>query len=146
MAHPRRILRLQQLILETAATHIQRELGDPRIGLVSITRVKLAPDLTQARLYWSCLGEDADVRKTERGLHDALPSIQRAVAGALHTRVTPRLELQHDDGMVHAQRLETIFEQLRREKGEPAEESDEESDEEPADEPEIPEDPEGHQG
>ena len=42
MANPRRIQRLQQLILQTAANHVQRELEDPRIGLISITRVKLS--------------------------------------------------------------------------------------------------------
>jgi len=117
MAKPRRILRLQQLILETAATHIQRELEDPRLGLVSITRVKLAPDLTQAQVFWSVLGDEAAVRTCERGLARALPSIQRAVAAALQTRVTPKLQLRHDGGMEHAQRLETIFAKLRAERG-----------------------------
>lgn len=133
MAQRRRILRLQQLILETAATHIQRELEDPRIGLVSITRVKLSPDLTQAQLFWSIIGEESQVRTCERGLERALPSIQRAVAEALQTRVTPKLQLIHDQGMEHAQRLEEIFHQLRVERGEDAEPG-EASEEEPADE------------
>jgi ribosome-binding factor A len=120
MANPRRILRLQQLVLETAATFIQRSLEDPRIGLVSITRVKLSPDLSHAILYWSCLGDEAVVRTTERGLHDALPSIQRAVAGAMQTRVTPRIELRHDRGLEHAQRMEELFEQIHRERAGPA--------------------------
>ncbi len=117
MANARRVKRLEQMILETAATHVLRELSDPRIRVVSITRVKLAPDLTQAQIYWSCLGDEGTVRTTERGLQDALGSIQRAVAGALQTRTTPRLELRHDQGMVHAQRLEEIFTQLREERG-----------------------------
>ncbi|MDJ0520767.1 MAG: 30S ribosome-binding factor RbfA [Planctomycetota bacterium] len=124
MAQQRRILRLQNVILQTAANHIQRELEDPRIGLVSITRVKLSPDLTQAQVYWSVLGDEAEVRTCERGLENALPSIQRAVADAMQTRVTPKLQLRHDPGLEHAQRLEEIFTKLREERGE---------DEEPAD-------------
>ena len=126
MAQRRRILRLQQLILETAATHIQRELEDPRIGLVSITRVKLAPDLSQAQLFWSVIGEESQVRTCERGLERALPSIQRAVAHVMQTRVTPKLQLIHDQGMEHAQRLEEIFHQLRQERA-PGEEGAEEA-------------------
>jgi len=120
MAKRRRILRLQQLILEVAANHIQRELEDPRIGLVSITRVKLAPDLSQAQLFWSVLGEETQVRTCERGLQHALPSVQRAVAQAMQTRVTPKLQLIHDQGMEHAQRMEEIFFKLREERGENA--------------------------
>ena len=118
MANPRRIKRLQQLVLQTAANHVQRELEDPRIGLISITRVKLSPDLTQAVLYWSVLGDDAQRRTTERGLENALPSIQRAIAHAMQTRVTPRCELRYDQGMENAQRMEEIFTKLREERGE----------------------------
>jgi len=118
MATARRIKRLQQVILQAAATHVQRELDDPRVGVVSITRVKLSPDLSHGQIFWSSLGDEANLRTTERGLEDALGSIQRAVAGALQTRTTPRLELVHDTGMVQAQRLEEIFTQLRDERGE----------------------------
>ena len=118
MANPRRIKRLQQLVLQTAANHVQRELEDPRIGLISITRVKLSPDLTQAVLYWSVLGDDAQRRTTERGLENALPSIQRAIAHAMQTRVTPRCELRYDKGMENAQRMEAIFTKLAEERGE----------------------------
>jgi ribosome-binding factor A len=117
VADPRRIKRLEQLILEAAAQHVQRELDDPRIGLVTLTRVKLARDLSRAQLYWSVLGDEGTVRTTERGLNDALGSIQRAVAHAMQTRVTPRLGLIHDSTLAHAERLETIFTQLRDERG-----------------------------
>ena len=118
MANPRRIQRLQQLILQTAANHVQRELEDPRIGLISITRVKLSPDLTQCVLYWSVLGDEAQQRTTERGLNDALPSIQRAIARDMQTRITPRCELRYDQGMENAQRMEAIFTKLAEERGE----------------------------
>ena len=116
MANPRRIQRLQKVIQQTIAMHIQRELSDPRLGLVSITSVKLSPDLSRAQIYWSCMGSEAEVRTCERGLTDALGSIQRAVAGSMQTRVTPRLGLQHDDTLQHAQRLEEIFTHLREER------------------------------
>jgi ribosome-binding factor A len=115
MAAPRRVQRLQQLILEVAAEALQREVRDPRIGVVSITRVKLTPDLTQATIYWSALAEGAALRTTERGLETALPLIRRHVGHALKTRITPRLVLRRDDTLEKAQRLETIFQRLRAE-------------------------------
>lgn len=135
MAKPRRILRLQALILRTVATHVHRELGDPRIGLVSITRVKLSPDLTQAQVFWSSLGDEGQQRTIQRGLDDALASIQRAVAKAMQTRVTPRLTLRRDETLAKSQHMEDLFEQIRRERGdEPAPPVDPED----SDEPEVP--------
>jgi ribosome-binding factor A len=119
MAEPRRILRLQQLILEVVATTIQRELQDPRVGMVSITRVQLSSDLSAAHIYWSMLGTEAERRTSERGLQASLGLIQRRVAGALGTRVTPALSLHFDVSMQKAQRLNEIFEHLRIERGEP---------------------------
>ncbi len=117
MAKERRVLRLQQVILETVARTIQRDLDDPRIGMVSITRVKLSQDLSAARVFWSCLGEDATRRTCARGLQDALPVLQRAVAAQMQTRITPRLSLAHDATLAHAERLERIFQTLRDERG-----------------------------
>ena len=118
MPDDRRLLRLQQLVLETIANAVQRDLDDPRIGLVTITRVKLAKDLTQAVVYWSCLEEGGPRRTAERGLAAALPVIQSKVAGALSTRLTPRLTLKFDTGMEKADRLDTIFSQLALDRGE----------------------------
>jgi ribosome-binding factor A len=119
MAAPRRILRLQQLILEVVATTIQREIQDPRVGMVSVTRVQLASDLSAAHIYWSMMGTETEKRTSERGLVAALGLIQRRVAGALGTRVTPTLSLHFDVSMEKAHRLNEIFEQLRTERGEP---------------------------
>ena len=107
------------LILETAANaSSSASSSDPRIGMVSITRVKLTPDLSHAQVWWSALGTEAEQRTTQRGLEDALPVLQRAVAHAMQTRVTPKLEVRHDETLEKAQRLETIFQQLREERGE----------------------------
>ena len=118
MPTSRRIARLQQFILETAATAVQRELSDPRLGFVTLTRVQLARDLTAATIFWSCLGTEADRRKSARALEDATALVQAVVAGALGTRVTPTLRFRYDPSLANAAHLEGIFEKLRRERGE----------------------------
>ena len=126
MATQRRVLRLQQVILQTVATTLQREVSDPRIGMISVTRVKLSSDLSSAIVGWSVMGGDAEVRKTERALEAATPLVQRAVAGALQTRVTPRLKFRHDGSLDRAQKLDSIFEHLRQERAELGRDEDEE--------------------
>lgn len=116
MPTDRRLLRLQQLVLETVASTVQRDLDDPRVGLVTITRVKLARDLTMATVFWSCLDHGGPRRTAERGLSDALPVIQRAVARALSTRQSPRLSLRFDEGLEKASRVTELFHQLEQER------------------------------
>jgi ribosome-binding factor A len=147
---PRRIARLKQLILETAATTIQRALRDPRLGFVTVTRVDLAPDLTQSTIYWSCLGSDAQRRTTERALEDARGVVQSTIARAMGTRTTPTISFRYDATLAKAERLEEIFEGLKKERPAPAESpaassprtddrggDDARTDEEPADEREA---------
>ena len=124
MARERRVLRLQQLILEIAAEALQREGQDPRLDLVTFTRVKLVPDLSQATLFWSCLAKEKSREKTERALEGILPLLQRQVAKDLRTRVTPTLAIRFDPTLEKAQRLEDIFQQLAEERGETADEDD----------------------
>ncbi len=116
MPNDRRLLRLQQLLLETVATTVQRDLDDPRVGFVTITRVKLARDLTLATVFWSCLEEGGPRRTAERGLNDALPVLQAAVARALSTRQTPRLHLRFDEGLRKASRVTDLFSRLEQER------------------------------
>src|SRR5438552_15279823 len=91
MPAPRRIARLQQLILEVAAETVQRELRDPRLGFVTLTHVRLSPDVSDAVVYWSVLGGDPERRNAARALSKAAPIVQSIVGKAIGTRPTPSL-------------------------------------------------------
>ena len=138
MANPRRIKRLEQLILEIAGETLQREINDPRMGLPTFTRVKLTSDLSHATLYWSCMEEEGKRRRTEQGLESALALLQRRVGQELRIRVTPRLSLKFDPSLEHAQRLEEIFHHLREERGETEEGGEDEEPEGPLADDETP--------
>jgi ribosome-binding factor A len=127
MATERRILRLQQLILEVAAETIQREARDPALALISITRVKLTNDLSSVQVYWSSLGNEQSRAKTERALEGIQPLVQRRVGDGIRIRITPRLSFLYDPTLEHAQRLDTIFHKLREERGEDEPETDAET-------------------
>ncbi len=48
--------RLAEFLRDEISTIIQRELRDPRVGFVSVTRVEMSPDLRHARVYVSVYG------------------------------------------------------------------------------------------
>jgi ribosome-binding factor A len=122
VADKRRILRLQQLILEVAAETMQTEVEDPRLGIVTMTRVKLSSDLSRGTLFWSVLGDERTRRLTEKGMEAVLPLLQRRIAESLATRVTPHLSIRYDASMAKAQRLDEIFHRLEAERPRPVQE------------------------
>ena len=117
MADTRRILRLQQLMLETMATALQQQVEDPRVKGVTITRVTLAKDMTTGVVYWSNIESGGPRRTAERGLADVIPYLQALVAEALATRQTPRLTLRFDENIERAARLGDLFAKLAKERG-----------------------------
>ena len=124
MAEPRRVKRLEQVILRTLGPMISYGLADPRLGLVSVTRVKLSRDLSVARINWSCVGTEADRSRATHALDHARGHLQTAVASALRTRTTPHLEFHFDPSMENAARINEILhtiEQERREREGPDE-------------------------
>ena len=69
-----RTIRLGEQIREEVGDILGREVRDPGIGFITLTRVRVTDDLSQARIYYTMLGEPADRKKTARALERALPS------------------------------------------------------------------------
>jgi ribosome-binding factor A len=118
MADKRRLKRLETAILETVAPLIAHGLADPRLGMVTVTRVHLAPDLSVAHVNWSTLGGPSEESKAQHALEHARGRIQAAVAKALRTRVTPRLVFHFDESLARAQRVTEVLNRLAQERAE----------------------------
>jgi ribosome-binding factor A len=112
----RRIARLQEQIKESLALVILRDLGDPKLGLVTITRVEVDSEFTQCKAYWSVLGDDKARRENEGVLRRARGLCQRAIAKSIHTRSVPHLEFVYDEGITTGIRVNKLLEDLRLER------------------------------
>src|ERR1041384_3575375 len=80
----------------TAVTLASPILGDPRIGLASVTAVQLAEDSRCARVLISVEGSDAECQESLEGLTAAVGYIRHEVADRLHLRRAPELYFQLD--------------------------------------------------
>lgn len=118
MADKRRIQRLEAAILEIVAPLVAHGLSDPRLQMVTVTRVHLAPDLSVAHVNWSTLGGASGESKAQHALEHARGRLQAAVAKALQTRTTPRLVFHFDDSLAKAQRVTEVLEKIARERAE----------------------------
>jgi ribosome-binding factor A len=112
----RRLARLQEQIKQRLAEVLLRDLADPRLGMVTITRVELDAEFTQCRAYWSVLGDDRVRKDSEAVLRRARGLFQRELGKAIHTRSVPHLEFVHDQGIAEAIRVNQLLSDLRQER------------------------------
>jgi ribosome-binding factor A len=112
----RRIARLQQQIKQALAQVLLRDLADPKLGLVTITRVEVDSEFTICKAYWSVLGNDKARAQNEAVLRRARGLCQRAIGQAIHTRTVPQLEFHYDEGVVGALRVNKLLEELQQER------------------------------
>src|SRR5688572_9138350 len=94
----RRVDRIEEQLRMELSEIIERELHDPRIGLISITAVKVSPDLGQARVFISVLGGDDDRKRALQGLKSAAAYVKRSLSKRLHhLRRIPDLIFDYDE-------------------------------------------------
>src|SRR5919198_414173 len=85
---------------------------DPGIGFITLTRVKVSPDLQVARVYYTSMGDPQARRETEKALERATPFFRRQVGSRLNLRRVPELQFRFDESVGHQDRIEQILREL----------------------------------
>lgn len=102
MADSVRIRRVAEQIRGELSQILRDEVGDPRIRLVTVTRVKLASDLGAATIFYCPLGENPDAERAKELGHamGAVTSFcRRTLASRMKLRHTPQLRFILDDSI-----------------------------------------------
>ena len=107
-----RTSRLAGQIRAEASEVLAREVHDPGIGFVTLTRVQVTPDLQLARLYYTTLGDPAARRATERALERATPFLRRQLGQRLRLRRVPDVQFLFDQSIAHQARVEEILREI----------------------------------
>lgn len=89
-----------------------REVHDPGIGFVTITRVQVTPDLQLARVFYTTMGSEAERRDTARGLTRATPFLRRQVGERLRLRRVPTLQFVFDKSVEAQDRVEQLLREI----------------------------------
>ena len=125
----RRVLKAAEAIREVVSMAILTQLSDPRIQDVTVTQVEVSPDMRQAKVYVSVMGDEAKQKLSLHGLQSAAGFLQSKVASRIDTRYTPRLEFVLDQGVKKSIEIARILrEVLPQDPPPPAEEADDEPD------------------
>ncbi len=104
--------KVADLIQRELAILIQREVKDPRIGMVTINDASVSRDLAYSDIYFTVLGA-ADPKDTEAALNQASGFLRSQLAKILNTRTTPRLRFHYDATIETGARLDEVINSAR---------------------------------
>lgn len=110
--------RLSQAIREEVGALIEGELADPRIGLATVTEVKLSPDGKSAHVFVAVLAErtEEEGKQTLKGLDSAKNFIRHELAQRLGLRHAPELHFVLDRSDKYGGRIEELLDRARKRK------------------------------
>ena len=108
-----RTRRVADQIQRNMAELIQMELGDPRLGMVTVTAVEVTHEFETARIYFTVLGKTLDdqsqVKETTAVLNHAAGFLRSALSKRLKLRKTPQLIFVYDTSMEKGNRLTDLI-------------------------------------
>lgn len=111
-----RLGRVNEELKKVISQVINYELQNSKVtGMISVTKVKITPDLRYAKVYVSMLNSK-DVKRTLEGLKESSGFIRSRVASAVNLRVTPELVFEYDDSEEQGYRIEKILKELKENK------------------------------
>ncbi|MDX6232964.1 MAG: ribosome-binding factor [Nocardioidaceae bacterium] len=113
MADQARTRRMSVRVREIVANVIERQVKDPRLGLVTVTDARLTPDLREATVFYTVWGDDAARADTARALESAKGVIRSAIGRGTGLKHTPSLTFIPDVVPETAKHIEELLEQAR---------------------------------
>ncbi|HUI83849.1 MAG TPA: 30S ribosome-binding factor RbfA [Candidatus Binatia bacterium] len=108
--------RLQQTLREELAALVEGELGDPRIGLVSVSEVHLTPDGKTARVFVAAPGSDEEAERSLEGLNAARGYIRHELTSRLGVRQAPEVFFVLDRSEQYGGRIEELLQRIQKRK------------------------------
>lgn len=91
---------------------LARDVRDPGIGFVTVTRVQVSADLQLARVYYTVLGDEKTRGSSERALERARPFLRRQIGSRLRLRRVPDLRFLYDEAVAGQDRIEQLLNEL----------------------------------
>ena len=110
--------RVGDQLREELAQLIAREVHDPGIGFLTLKRVQVTPDLQQARVFYTTIGDEKQRKETRRALERATPFLRRQVGRRIRLRHVPELDFFYDESIERQDRIERIIRDIQAERAE----------------------------
>lgn len=109
-----RMRKVNETVREVIADEVTR-LTDPGLGFVTITGVQTSPDLRNATVFYSAMGDEGQRAESAAALRRAAPHLQASLAGQVRLKYTPRLSFEVDAAIETGLRIAEVLRHLDEE-------------------------------
>jgi len=113
MTDPARVRRHAERVRELVASVVRSQIKDPRLGMITITDARITPDLRDATVYYTVLGDAGAQAATAAALDSAKGMLRSTVGKALGLRHSPTLTFVHDDVQDQAKHIDELLAKAR---------------------------------
>ena len=108
----RRVLKAAQAVREVVGMAIIADLKDPRIKDATVTMVEVSPDMRQAKVHVSVMGDEVKQNLCLKGLQSSAGYLQSKIGNRIDTRYTPKIQFVLDRGIKNAMTVARILEEV----------------------------------
>ena len=105
--------KLGDLIQRELSELLQRELRDPRVGMITITGVDVSPDFSHAKVFFTVL-EKQRLEDAREGLRRAAGFLRSQLARRIKLYTTPELRFEYDESVERGDRLSRLIDSVTR--------------------------------
>ncbi|MBW1861415.1 MAG: 30S ribosome-binding factor RbfA [Deltaproteobacteria bacterium] len=112
----KRAVRVGDQLLREIADLVVKKVNDPRVKGATITGIHLSNDLKNARVYYSLIGDNNDVLRTQAGFDRAKGFIKREIGNRMELKYIPDIIFKHDPSMEKGSYMDRLFEKLKSDK------------------------------
>ena len=104
--------KLGDLIQRELSELLQRELRDPRVGMITITGVDVSPDISHAKVFFTTLSQE-HVAQATQGLRRAAGFLRSQLARRIKLYTTPELRFEYDESVERGDRLSRLIDSTK---------------------------------
>lgn len=108
----RRSKRVADQIKNELGWLIEKKLSDPKKGFITLTRVKLSPDLKLANIYYSVLGDQTTRQQSGDTLNKANHFLRRELGRKVKLKYLPELRFFYDDSLDYSAHISSIIKKI----------------------------------
>ena len=109
---PLRMDKINALMKREISLMLHRDFNDSRFTFVTVTQVVVSPDLHQARVSFTVLGNDEKVQRTLEDLNRVRGFIRKLVGERVQLRYTPEIDFFYDKSVEYSDRIEKTIEEI----------------------------------
>jgi len=113
MSSSKRSEQLEKSLIKEINNIIYRKINDPRIKFVTITKIKVSPDLKYAIIFVTIYNDEAQQKKALKGLKSATKFIRGELGKDLKLRFVPKIEFKIDEDLEHQYKLLKIITEVK---------------------------------